>query len=238
LTYVAVDGWDATGADLSSAPRTGQVAGYITGLGGVPWSQEQIDSHPGFVQIDQSPDITSVDDLADAYDLENGAVTLSEIAELVKLGQAGWSEALRPGQRWPLVYASENSITEVVNELVAGGVETCPLGVADYSYTHAEAVSIIENASGPYPIVWVQYNDAGAYDEDVFSREWLDNVSKKGNTVATPTVPPGQWNKPEEWSWEDVVITGIGLDGFLYVFAFDPATGQWIKQSLPGLERD
>jgi hypothetical protein len=240
MTYTPIDGWDATGADLANAPKTGQAAGYITGIDGVPWSQAQMAAHPGFVQIDQSDVIDAIDDLADAYDVENGAITVAEIAQLVKDGQAGWSKALRPGQRWPAVYCSENSVTQVVNALVAGGVESCPLGVADYSWTHAEAVSLVQNASGPYPIVWVQYNDAGAYDQDVFSKEWLDNVSKKGDppVAVKPLVPPGQWNNPEQWSWDEVVITGTGLDGNLYVFAFNPETGEWIRQSLPGLERD
>lgn len=240
MTYTPVDGWDATGADLPSAPKTGQAAGYVTGLGGVPWSAAQQDEHPGFVQIDQSPVINQTYVLADFYDLENGAVTTAEIAQLVRDGQEAWSAGRRPGQRWPGVYCSEDSVTNTVNALVKGGVETCPLGVADYSYTHAEAVSLIESASGPYPIVWVQYNDNGAYDVDVFSKEWLDNVSKKGGSIVAPkpTVPPGQWNNAQEWDWTEAVLIGTGTDGNLYTFAYNPATGEWIKQSLPGLGRD
>jgi hypothetical protein len=240
MTYTPVDGWDATGADLPDAPKTGQAAGYVTGLGGVPWSNAQKLAHPGFVQIDQSPAIETVYYLADFFDLENGAVTIADLPELLKGSQAAWAKGTRPGQRWPGVYCSQDSVTDAVNALVAGGIDTCPLGVADYSYTHAEAVELVTNASGPFPIVWVQYNDNGAYDVDVFSKEWLNNVSRKGGNVptVTPKAPPGQWLDATEWTWEEAVITGTGTDGNLYCFAFDPSTGTWIKQSLPGLERD
>lgn len=182
-----VDGWDATGGELHLAPTTGQAAGYITGFPPVPWSTEQMVAHPGFVQIDQSPDINSIDDLPDFYDLENGAVTVAEIAELVKDGQAGFNKAMRPGQRWPGVYCSRSQVSEVVNALISGGVTSCPLGIADYNYDHDQAQSEVANSGGPFPVVWRQYSDqggGGAYDLDVFSVPWLSNVSK------VPVPPP------------------------------------------------
>lgn len=176
-----VDGWDTTGGDLHLAPKTGQAAGYITGFPPVPWSAAQMAAHPGFVQIDQSPDINTIDDLADFYDLETGAVTVDEIAQLVLDGQAGFKTAMRPGQRWPGVYCSRSRVTEVVNALVMGGVKSCPLGIADYNFNHTQAQQEVANASGPFPVVWRQYSDqgdGGAYDLDVFSVPWLENVSR------------------------------------------------------------
>ena len=182
MAIATVDGWDATHENLSSAPKTGQPGGYITGTASVQWTAADQKAHPGFVQIDQSPTISSIAPLADFYDLETGAVTIAEIAELVKMGQASFKAATRPGQRWPGVYCSRSNVTPVVNALTAGGVTTCPLGVAQFDNNHTLAVSEVANASGPYPIVWRQYSDqggGGAFDLDVFSVPWLSNVSVK-----------------------------------------------------------
>src|SRR5262249_43919060 len=32
-------------------------------------------------------------------------------------------------------------------------------------------------------------------------------------TPAQPPVPPGQWKNPDEWTWKDAYMTGVGLDG-------------------------
>ena len=180
-----VDGWDATGADLDQAPKTGQAAGYITGSGDVPWSLAQQKAHPGFVQIDQSPALPP-NPMADFYDLEAGAITVAEVAGIIKAAQLSFTLVSRPGQRWPGVYCSRDSVTDVVNALVANGVQ-CPLGIADYDDSHSEAVTEVTNASGPYPVVWRQYEDAGPYDLDVFSTAWLANVSKIPDPV--PPIP-------------------------------------------------
>jgi hypothetical protein len=180
MSIPTVDGWDSTGGNLSQAPKTGQAAGYITGIPPVPWSAIQMAEYPGFVQIDQSPDINTIDDLADFYDVENGAVTVDEIAELVLDGQAGFKAAIRPGQRWPGVYCSRSQVTEICNALLAGGVMSCSLGIADYNFDHGQAQNEVANTSGPFPVVWRQYSDqggGGAYDLDVFSVPWLNNVS-------------------------------------------------------------
>lgn len=191
MAIATVDGWDATHENLGHAPSVGQSAGYITGSATVQWTPTDGKAHPGFVQIDQSPTISSIAPLADFYDLENGAVTLAEIAQLVKMGQAAFKAATRPGQRWPGVYCSRSQVTNVVNALVSGGVVGCPLGVAQFDNNHTLAVSEVANAAGPYPIVWRQYSDqggGGTFDLDVFSVPWLANVSKK---TAPPTAQSG-----------------------------------------------
>lgn len=193
MTIQTVDGWDCTGAALPQAPKTGQAAGYITGSGDVPWSAAQQAAHPGFVQIDQTPVITTFDVRADSYDVENSAVTIAEIAELVHDGQAAYKAVARPGQRWPAVYCSRSLVTPVVNALIKGGITSCPLGVADYDFNHAAAQAEVANASGPFPIVWRQYSDqggGGAYDLDVFSVPWLNTVSKLPDPPVPPVVVP------------------------------------------------
>jgi hypothetical protein len=191
VAVATVNGWDATGANLHAAPLLGQSAGYITGSEGVPWSPAQQAAHKGFVQIDQSPIIAEAAKNPDMYDLENGAVTLGEIAGLVKTAQQEFRSVARPGQRWPGVYCSregDDGVTPVVNALLAGGVMSCPLGIADYNFDVAQAQFEVANSSGPFPVVWRQYSDKGAgglYDLDVFSVPWLQNVSSKVPTTTT-----------------------------------------------------
>jgi hypothetical protein len=221
MTITVVSGWDATSEYLSQAPSTGQAAGYITGSAGIVWTAAQRAEYPGFVQIDQSPDITASDQLADVFDYESEAVTLVDLPTLVANAQAGYYAGTRPGQRWPAVYCDQSNLTPVANALEAAGLTNVPIWLAYYGLTQAQAMSLIQEASGPYPIIGVQYNDAGAYDQDEFSQDWLNTVS------ATPTVPPGQWNNPDEWTWAQVMIVGVGLNGTLYSFSYDVNTGEW-----------
>lgn len=210
MTYTPIDGWDATGAALDQAPKTGQAAGYITGSGDVPWSQAQQEAHPGFVQIDQSPALPA-NPTADFYDLEAGAVTVGEIAGMIVAAQGSFNAGTRPGQRWPGVYCSRDSVTDVVNALVAKGIQ-CPLGIADYDNSHAEAVSEVENTSGPYPVVWRQYEDAGPYDLDVFAKEWLENVSHKPD----PPIPSKEVDMLHISATAPAGHTWTGTRTFLY----------------------
>lgn len=177
--------YDATGANFGHLPA-GQAASYVTGSGGVPASAAQLASRAGIMMIDQSPVITAADVRADFYDLEYGAVTIAEIAQLVKDGQAAYKAAARRGQRWPGVYCSAGQVTPVVNALVAGGVSSCPLGLADYSVGLAHAQAAVAGASGPYPVVWYQYADTGGggtYDLGIASVPWLNTVA--GGVLAT-----------------------------------------------------
>lgn len=185
MTIPTVDGWDATHNNLGAAPKVGQGAGYITGSTSVQWTAADKAAHPGFVQIDQTPVISTAAILADFYDVETGAITLAEIAHIVTMGQSAFKAVTRPGQRWPGVYCSRNSVTGVVNALLAGGVKTCPLGVAQFDNDHGKAVNEVANATGPFPIVWRQYADRGSFDLDVFSVPWLTNVAKKDPTPIT-----------------------------------------------------
>jgi peptidoglycan hydrolase-like protein with peptidoglycan-binding domain len=182
---------DAEGGNAARLPA-GQVAGYITGSGSVPWTAAQLSARPGTVRIDQSPVITAADVTADFFDQENGAVTLTEIARLVKAGQAAYKAAARPGQRNPGVYCSASGVTPVVNALVAGGVTSCPLGVADYSVSVAYATEAVAGASGPFPVVWYQYADDGGggdWDLGVASLAWLNTVS--GGPAGRPVLKTG-----------------------------------------------
>ncbi len=181
MNAATVEGYDATGVNVEYLP-VGQVAGYVTGTGGVPWTSAQWAAHPGAVRIDQSPVNTPADETADVLDYESGAAALADLAPWAKAALANFRNGTRPGQRSPAIYASASNITAVVNTLIAGGITSgIGLGVADYSVSEAEATLAVANASGPFPVVWYQYSDqggGGTYDLGIFSVPWLANVSK------------------------------------------------------------
>ena len=221
MTIQTVPGFDATHANIGHLPR-GQAAGYITGSPAVQWTDQDWANHPGAVRIDQSPVITAADVRCDMVDLEAGAVTLAELAAVVRDAQQAYKAGLQPGQRWPGVYCSRASVTPAVNALAAGGVLSCPLGVADWNNNEAAARAEVEQAAGPYPIVWRQYANDGTYDAGVFSVPWLVEVS-----AARPPAPPGQWSDGRAWTWKSAIASGVGLDGNYH--AFHLAGGTWEK---------
>jgi lysozyme family protein len=189
--------YDATHDNIGSLPRGAQVAGYTTGTGThIRWTAADWAAHPGAVRIDQDPAAT--DHTADILDVESGAATLSDVVPWFKAALANYRNAARPGQRWPAIYASQSAITSVANALVAGGVtEAGPgLWVANWNLSQAAAVAEVLAASGPYPIVGVQFRDPGPYDVSVFSADWLNAVS--GPPSPPPPPPPSpavDWSK-------------------------------------------
>ena len=221
MTIQTVQGYDATHANIGHLPK-GQAAGYLTGSPDVQWTDADAAAHPGWVQIDQSPVITAINVRCDMIDMENGAVTLAELAEVVRDAQQAYKTGLRPGQRWPGVYCSRSMVTPAVNALAAGGVLSCPLGVADRSNNLPADRAEVEQASGPYPIVWRQYANDGTYDSGVFSVPWLTAVS-----AARPPAPPGQWSDPRAWHWSSAFACGIGDDGKYHMFHL--TGGTWEK---------
>lgn len=221
MTIQTVLGYDATHENIGHLPK-GQAAGYITGSASVQWTDEDWANHPGAVQIDQSPVITAANVRCDMVDLEKGAVTLAELAEVVRDAQAAYKAGLRPGQRWPGVYCSRAVVHQACNALAAGGVLSCALGIADWNNNQAQARAEVEQASGPYPIVWRQYAEDGLYDAGVFSVPWLATVA-----AARPPAPPGQWNGQRGWTWKTAIQSGVGLDGQYH--AFHLTGGTWEK---------
>jgi hypothetical protein len=219
--------YDATGGNFGHLPA-GDAAGYVTGSDGVPWTAAQFAERPGAVRIDQSPAGTVWDATADVDDYENGAVQLGELAGRAKARLAAFTSGARPGQRQPAVYCSRGNVTPVVNALIAGGVTAgVGLWIADWDNSQAQAEQEVNAASGPFPVIGRQFQDNGDYDTSVFSAAWLAKVSAAPAAPVVPQVPPGQWNDPRAWSWRSVLITGQGLNGVMYTFTYDPATGQW-----------
>lgn len=178
-----VTGYDVTSSNYALRPATGQAALYITGSADIVATRAMLAANPKAVQIDQSPVITAIDTTADAYDVERGAITIAELGEVINDAWANFKKGVRPGQRKPMVYASLSNITPVANALVAAKT-TASLWVAHWGVSLAEAIRQVEAASGPFPIHGFQYQNGSHFDYDVFSVEWLNDVS--GN----PPVPP------------------------------------------------
>lgn len=179
---------DAIGANVDKLPP-GPAAGYTTGSGSVPWSEAQIDAHPGVVLIDQTPVSGPWDATADVDDYENGAVLLSELAPRAEERMRAFKAAARPGQRQPAIYFSASNVHTVANALVAARV-SFPVGfwIADWGILDAVARADVENASGPFPIIGVQESSGAFYDTNVFSGTWLANVSR--TSTPPPSGPP------------------------------------------------
>lgn len=228
MTTAWVDMYDATGANYGHLPA-GQHAGYMTGLPPVPWSAAQIADSPDVVLIDQSPVNTYADETADVYDYEFRAGTLSGIPGWCAAAQYYFEAHQRPGQRKPCVYASQDSQQDVINTLIAHGIiRGVNRAIANYGLSRDEAIAIISGPQGSFPVVWVQYEDAGLYDKGIVSVPWLKEVSTIANPDApTAPVPPGQWLDPDAWTWATAVTGGIGLDGKLHMFELQGGT--WVK---------
>src|SRR5215469_11283202 len=186
-----VTGWDATRSNLPHAPRTGQAAGYTTGTPDIAWAASDWAAHPGAVRIDQ--DAAAGDGTADALDVESGAATAAECPGWVRRARASFAAATRKGQREPVIYVNGSNITLVANALKAAGITGVGLWLADPGVSLAEAEAKITGASGPYPIVGVQYAWTAQYDLDVWDKTWLDTVSGavKPGTPYRHVVPEG-----------------------------------------------
>jgi hypothetical protein len=179
--------YDCMGSNLGKFPVPHGVlmAGYTTGSGGVPWTPAQFTAHPGAIQIDQSPQNTPADELADVIDVEQFAATIADIPAWVRAARANWAALTRPGQRWPMIYCSGNTLTPVANALNAAGITT---GVSLWlakPMTIAAATDMLSKAGGPFPIDAIQHTFLGDHDVSLFNTAWLGNVSGK-----TPAPPP------------------------------------------------
>jgi hypothetical protein len=182
-TYMSVvAGYDCIHNNIGRVPK-GQLAGYTTGSRDIRWTDTDWRNHPGAVRIDQ--DFNASDPSADVLDVERGAATNAECARWVKQARNDFDTVVRRGQRHPAIYTSASNVTPVVNSLIAGGVtKGVGLFVASWGVGKTRAAEMVANASGPFPIVAVQYNNGLYYDFDVFSHAWLTNVS--GNIAHNP----------------------------------------------------
>lgn len=111
-------------------------------------------------------------------DVENGAATPADCPVWAKSAMVNYHAAARPGQRSPAIYANGSNISAVCNSLIAGGI-TSGIGIwlADWNLNAVQAAARVAAASGPFPVIGVQFSDAGLYDISQFSLQWLSAVS-------------------------------------------------------------
>jgi hypothetical protein len=191
MPTATVTGFDVTSIDYALRPSSGQIALYVTGSSDIVASPAMRAANPKAVLIDQSPVITAIDTTADAYDMETGAITLSELGQVIKDAWNNYNHAVRPGQRKPTVYASASQITPVANALVAAGLGnsgTC-LWIAHFGVSLADATAMVATESGPFPVVAFQYQNEANFDLDVFSVQWLNTVSSASPITIPPPTP-------------------------------------------------
>jgi hypothetical protein len=206
--------FDAIAADYGYLPAGYQVAGYDTGGPGYAWTQAMWAAHPGAVHVDQATDTVVLEAIAadefmfsvaghvtsDVLDVESGAVAVGSplIPVWVRAAQASWNAASRPGQRTPALYCSADNVTANVNALIAGGVTGgVGLWIASWGIGTAAAVAELLASAGPFPVIGIQFSGGADIDSDVFSADWLANVS-------------GQVQGP--WTFGE--LTGFKLAGY------------------------
>jgi lysozyme family protein len=170
---------DATTGNVGTLPA-GQHCGYTTGTG-VAWSLEQFDADPGALRICQSAGAT--DTAADVLDVESGAATVADVPGWVQKARVSFIAGSRPGQRMPMVYCSGENVTPIANALSAAGITGVPIWLANPDLTAAQAIAMVNDASGSYPLLGVQYYWGNTYDLDVFQTAWLTDQSGKQGDV-------------------------------------------------------
>jgi peptidoglycan hydrolase-like protein with peptidoglycan-binding domain len=181
--------FDSIGANLGSCP-SGQRAGYATGGDGIGWTSAQFAANPGVVVIDQDP--AASDKTADVLDVESGAATVADVPGWYKDALSNYNANVRPGQRKPVIYCSGSNVTPVANALSAAGISNVGIWLANPGIPLASAESTVDGASGPYPIIGVQYEWPGlglpsdaTYDVSVYNSSWLDTQSGvAGSTIS------------------------------------------------------
>lgn len=184
--------YDATHANVGSLPKRIQTAFYVTGSGTVPETASDFAAFPNAVLIDQSPNTSSWDSTADIDDVESGAVLVTEIASRAKMRMAAFKANIRPMQRRPGVYMSAGQISSVVNALIKGGVNNgVGLWVANWGLAETTAANDVAFAAGPFPIIGVQYKNAGPYDISIFSTQWLTDVAGNAAHAVLPMSQKG-----------------------------------------------
>lgn len=226
--------YDATHANIGQLPPNATYAGYVTGSGSVPWTTADLKKFPDVVRIAQSPNLGIDEGVhADILDVENQAATLADCAPWARHELDAFASGARPGQRSPGIYTSASQVTNVVNALIAGGIKSgIGLWVANWNLSVSPAQAAINLASGPFPVIAVQFHNAGAFDINVASTTWLTARSSKA--VQPPVhaaVPPGQWADANAWTWRTAVLSGLGLDNGHHEFDLDPKTGKWLRKS-------
>lgn len=219
-----IPAFDAIHANVAHLPN-GQVAGYVTGSNIIKWTDADWKLHPNAIRIDQSPTASAWDATADVDDYERGAVAISELASRAMARLKAFDKVSRPGQREPVIYMSASNVTAVVNALINGGVTRgVGLWVAQWSLTMGQAVTEIAEASGPFPIVGVQYSNGPQFDFNMFSTSWLNNMS---HTAPNGKIISGEVRLP------NYADNGVYFNVGMGTLGYHDKNNQWHRVALP-----
>jgi hypothetical protein len=164
---------DCIRVNIPKAEATGMLlAGYTTGSSSIRWNTSDWENHPNALRIDQ--DFQALDANADYLDVEHGAATIAECPDWYRRALRNYHNAERPGQRHPGFYISLSQTTELANKFVSSGIRSGPrLVIADWDWTKTEAISHVMHSEWPFPVVGVQFKNAGDFDVNVFSGDYV-----------------------------------------------------------------
>lgn len=187
------------------------VAGYDTGSPDIVWTSADRSEIPAdLVQVFIDQDFTgSPQPSATIIDCEKGAWSPGDIDKRMSIATCAR----------PTLYAAPGTL----------------IAVADSEKWRGDVWVVLDAATEPTspPAVPKGFNVIGqqwffgnsAFDGSViFDDTWPD---RKMAMPGTPEPPPGQWLNAKDWTWQQVVITGRGLNNQLYSFAYDEQTGKW-----------
>lgn len=223
MSIAVVVGYDAIHANVHLLPK-GVAVGYTTGSSDIKWTTTDWAAHPGAVRICQ--DAAASDSTADILDVERGAGTPADCPGWAKRAMTAYDGVSRAGQRSPAIYCSGSSVTPVVNALVNGGVvDGVGLFVANWDLTEATAVDDVKAAAGPFPIIGIQYRNMGSFDADLFSENWLSQVSTNSvkSTKSTRHIATGLSSLADQAGSTDRLEQAIWITALNAPSGFGPA---------------
>ena len=147
---------DTIGASAHNIPdRTPRVAGYVTGVGDVPWSAAGWRRFPAAnqVRIAQAPGTDPVD--ADVLDVETGAATPADARRWV-------NNRIGNGYTWSTIYGSASTLAAVRDALIAAGPPGWWYGhvyswLAGWSLSEEQAVRVLGTEVAGMTCVAVQW---------------------------------------------------------------------------------
>lgn len=207
MTDKILPGWDITAVEYAQRPGTGRAMLYGTGTPDIKATPQMIADNPYCVMVDQSPYIDAIDTTMDVYDMETGALTLTELGEVIHDAIDQRAHHIRAGQRVPLIYASESRLDEVIRTLDKAQLQDkCGLFPAHWGVSVTDASNRILTASGPYPVRAMQIANAGTYDRDLFSVNWL---STSGEWNHSWTCHRQQWTLDQLAAKLNITVTAL-----------------------------
>lgn len=209
---------DAIGTQAGSIPRSVQmVAGYVTGLGDVPWSDAQWIMFPGIphVTIDQGAG-ASPNYAADVIDIETGAFTVTHVHDWLM-------NATAPD---PAIYVNQSNMNAAIVAAVGAAGWKGAIWLAFPGWTLGMPLPRLPKGCR---YVAVQDVFAGAYDLSTV----LDDTWPTGDPM---NAIPGVWDYIASVQYQDngdIVVTGVagsktaGEVPTLFNTYFTRATNTW-----------